>query len=98
YMAVAGEMAGTAAVCGSERSSSSLHAGRFQAEADSWEDMEKKPIIAFEKDFLRWMLSDGAAAALLQNKPNEDALSLKIEWLEITSYASELETCMYAGA
>src|SRR6185437_9200885 len=65
---------------------------------DTWKDMEKNPFIAFEKDFLRWMLSDGAGAALLQDKPNDDGLSLKIEWLEITSYANELETCMYAGA
>lgn len=98
YMAVAGEMVKTAAACGSERFSSWLYADRFQPEADTWKDMEKNPFIAFEKDFLRWMLSDGAGAALLQDKPNDDGLSLKIEWLEITSYANELETCMYAGA
>jgi 3-oxoacyl-[acyl-carrier-protein] synthase III len=98
YMAVAGEMAKTAAACGSERFSSWLHADRFQPEADTWKDMENNPFIAFEKDFLRWMLSDGAGAALLQDKPNDEGLSLKIEWLEITSYANEIETCMYAGA
>jgi 3-oxoacyl-[acyl-carrier-protein] synthase-3 len=98
YMAVAADMVEVAAACGSERFSSWLHARRFQPEADSWKEMEQNPYIAFEKDFLRWMLSDGAGAALLQNKPNEDGISLKIEWLEITSYANELETCMYAGA
>lgn len=98
YMAVGSEMVKTAAACGSERFSAWLYADRFQPEADTWKDMEKNPFIAFEKDFLRWMLSDGAGAALLQDKPNDEGLSLKIEWLEITSYANELETCMYAGA
>jgi 3-oxoacyl-[acyl-carrier-protein] synthase-3 len=98
YMAVAGGMAHTAAACGSERFSSWLLASRFQPEADVWDDMEKNPFLAFEKDFLRWMLSDGAGAALLQDKPLEDGLCFKIEWLEITSYADELDTCMYAGA
>jgi 3-oxoacyl-[acyl-carrier-protein] synthase-3 len=59
--------------------------------------LEKEPIIAFEKEFLRWMLSDGAGAALLQDHPNTDGPSLKIEWIENISYANQLETCMYAG-
>lgn len=98
YMAIASGMANVAAACGSERFSSWLQASRFQPEADSWKDMDTNPFIAFEKDFLRWMLSDGAGAALLQNEPNKEGLSLKIEWLEITSFANELESCMYAGA
>jgi 3-oxoacyl-[acyl-carrier-protein] synthase-3 len=53
--------------------------------------------LAFEKDFLRWMLSDGAGAALLQNHPCESGQSLKIDWIETISYANQLETCMYAG-
>lgn len=87
-----------AVAAGSERVSSWMHASRFQPEADTWKEIEDKPFLAFEKDFLRWMLSDGAGAALLEATPNEDKLSLKIEWLEITSYANDLETCMYAGA
>jgi 3-oxoacyl-[acyl-carrier-protein] synthase-3 len=43
------------------------------------------------------MLSDGAGAALLENKPNGN-ISLKIEWIDIRSYANQLETCMYAGS
>jgi len=98
YMAVASELANVAVAAGSERFSSWLHASRFQPEAETWKNMESNPYIAFEKDFLRWMLSDGAGAALLQNKPNDNGISLKIEWLEITSFANELESCMYAGA
>ena len=43
------------------------------------------------------MLSDGSVALLLQNKPAENALSYRIEWIELTSFANEIETCMYAG-
>ncbi len=75
-----------------------MHASRFQGEADNLSQLQENPIIAFEKDFLRWMLSDASGAALLQPEPNKEGLSFKIEWLEITSFAHELETCMYAGA
>ena len=98
WMAVAAGMVDTAAACGSERLSAWMQASRFQAEADKLEQITANPILAFEKDFLRWMLSDGAGAALLQEKPNYTGVSLKIEWIEMTSFANELETCMYSGA
>ncbi|MGV0846982.1 beta-ketoacyl-ACP synthase III [Empedobacter falsenii] len=86
------------AVCsGSERVSTWMKAEKFEHEVDNLKELKEQPIIAFKKDFLRWMLSDGAAAFLLQNQPNENAISLKIEWMESYSYANELETCMYAG-
>jgi 3-oxoacyl-[acyl-carrier-protein] synthase-3 len=69
----------------------------FEKESDRLVDLMDEPIIAFEKDFLRWMLSDGAGASLLTNQPNKEGISLKIDWIESASYASELETCMYAG-
>lgn len=85
------------AVCtGSERVSTWMLAERFQKEIENLEELEEQPIIAFKKDFLRWMLSDGAGAFLLEDAPRGD-LSLKIEWMESYSYAHELETCMYAG-
>jgi len=54
--------------------------------------------IGFEKDFLRWMLSDGAGAVQLSNHPNQHGLSLKIQWIDLISYANEMPVCMYAGA
>ena len=42
------------------------------------------------------MLSDGAGAMLLEQKPCS-RLSLQIEWIEILSQAHRLEPCMYAG-
>ncbi len=88
----------TNAVCsGSEKLSSLMRAEHFEKETERLAEMDKQPIISFEKDFLRWMLSDGAGALLLENKPRQTP-SLKIEWLEIKSFANQLETCMYAGS
>jgi 3-oxoacyl-[acyl-carrier-protein] synthase-3 len=85
------------AICtGSEKVSTWLNAQKYNHEADNLKTLEEQPIIAFKKDFLRWMLSDGAGAFLLENKPR-GPISLKIEWMEAFSYAFELETCMYAG-
>ena len=44
------------------------------------------------------MLSDGAYAILLQGQPAASGLSLRIDWIDITSFANTKDTCMYAGA
>ena len=86
------------AVCaGSEKFSSWMLAKNFKKEPDKRAEIENKPIVAFEKDFLRWMLSDGAGAALLSPEPNKKGLSLRIDWIESLSFANQLETCMYSG-
>ncbi|HWR94391.1 MAG TPA: beta-ketoacyl-ACP synthase III [Flavobacterium sp.] len=85
------------AVCtGSERVSAWTVAEKYEHEVINLKNLEEQPIIAFKKDFLRWMLSDGAGALLLENKPR-GPISLKIEWMEAFSFAHELEACMYAG-
>lgn len=85
------------AVCtGSEKLSTWMSSDKFENEVVNLKNLEEQPILAFKKDFLRWMLSDGAGAFLLENKPRGE-ISLKIEWMEAYSYAYELETCMYAG-
>ena len=53
--------------------------------------------LSFDVAFLRWMLSDGSGAFVLQNKKREKGLSLKIEWIEIRSHANEFPVCMYTG-
>ncbi len=99
FMSVATQEHQCAVATGSEISSSMMKKDFFLAESEyKLQALEKKPEIAFEKDFLRWMLSDGAGAALLQNHPNKNSISLKIEWIEMRSYANEMEACMYAGA
>jgi 3-oxoacyl-[acyl-carrier-protein] synthase-3 len=86
------------AVCvASERLSAWMTARYFEKESELLNQLTKKPILAFEKEFLRWMLSDGSVALLVQNRPQAEGLSFRIEWIELTSYASEIETCMYAG-
>ena len=97
YMSILTGSAKNAVCCGSERMSAWMTARYFEEETKLFSQIEKRPMLAFEKEFLRWMLSDGGAALLLQNKPAENALSLRIDWIEITSYAHEMETCMYAG-
>jgi 3-oxoacyl-[acyl-carrier-protein] synthase III len=57
------------AVCtGSEKLSSWMQARNFEEESKYLATTGENPFIAFEKEFLRWMLSDAAAAALLQNQ------------------------------
>lgn len=98
FMAISSGSAQTAVCTGSERVSSWLRADKFNKEAEKLIELEQNPVIAFDKDFLRWMLSDGAGAMLLSDQPNEEGISLKINWIKGISYANELETCMYAGA
>lgn len=84
--------------CGSEASSPVLSARNFTEESNQQlEELERNPGIAFEKDFLRWMLSDGAGAMRVENKPNKEKLSLRIEFIDILSYAGEMPVCMYSG-
>ncbi len=86
------------AVCtGSERVSAWLRSDKYEIEIQSLTLLEEHPIIAFQKDFLRFMLSDGAGAFLLENVPHPIGTSLRIEWMEAFSYAHQLEACMYAG-
>jgi 3-oxoacyl-[acyl-carrier-protein] synthase-3 len=86
-------------VCtGSERTSKLLRAESFSKEIENLVQLEENPYIAFEKEFLRWMLSDGAGAFFLENKKNKDNLSLRIDWIEACSYANNHDTCMYMGA
>ena len=97
YLSVKSGETANAVSFGSEKLSTWMQSKNFKLESHSWNDLEEKPILAFEKDFLRWMLSDGAGAALLQNKPNVNALSLQIDWIDFRSYSNELDICMYAG-
>jgi len=98
YTAVKSGEADLAVATGSENSSAIMRAENFTPEIEAKvEQLEKHQEIAFEKDFLRWMLSDGAGAMALSAKPNAESLSLKIDKIFSISYANILETCMYAG-
>lgn len=99
YMAIHSGLNTNAVATGSENSSSIMRGHNFTEDIDSGVGpTTKPPEIAFEKDFLRWMLSDGAGAVWLSNRANLQDNSLRIDWIYQKSYAAELETCMYAGA
>ena len=98
YLTILAGQAKNAVATGSEQASAVLHARNFEAESEHRiAELENNPEIAFEKDFLRWMLSDGAGAFLVQDQPASDGLSLRIDWIEILSQAGNMEVCMYAG-
>lgn len=99
YLSVLGGEHRRAVATGSELSSIMMRAENYSAENEALiEKLGSEPELAFEKDFLRWMLSDGAGAVLLEPAPAKGRLSLRIDWLHVYSYAGEMETCMYAGA
>jgi 3-oxoacyl-[acyl-carrier-protein] synthase-3 len=81
----------SAVACASELPSRLFKASRYEAYLPPDEPLP------FDAEFLRWMLSDGAGAALLQPAPAARGVSLRVEWIDVRSYAHEHATCMYAG-
>jgi 3-oxoacyl-[acyl-carrier-protein] synthase-3 len=75
----------TAVAVGSELVSRTLRADKFP----------DKP--GFDAEFLRWMLSDGAGAVVIEDRPRPDGLSLRIDWSHLVSHADRFPVCMYAG-
>jgi 3-oxoacyl-[acyl-carrier-protein] synthase-3 len=74
-----------AAVVGSELSSRWLRGSRFGGGGDG------------DAHFLRWMLSDGAGAVLVEAQPRADRSSLRVDWIRTVSLAHEHDVCMRAG-
>ncbi len=99
FLSIVGGLARNAISTGSEFASSFMRAANFEPEIDAkLADVESRPELAFEKDFLRWMLSDGAGAALLADTPNSGRPSLRVDWIDGLSFAGEMPACMYSGA
>jgi 3-oxoacyl-[acyl-carrier-protein] synthase-3 len=96
YMNVALELSDNAVATGSELSSAVIRANFFD-HLEGNPDLERLPIIGFESDFLRWMISDAAGAVFLSRKVHLGQKALRVDWIDHISYASRLETCMYAG-
>lgn len=78
-----------AVAVGSELVSRSLKASRFAGGPDAGPDADA--------EFLRWMLSDGAGAVVLEGTPPPGGQALRVDWVHLVSYAHEHEVCMYAG-
>ena len=75
-----------AAVVGSEAAGRWLRQSRFDGIKGD-----------LDAHFLRWMLSDGAGAAVIESEPRSDAMSLRVDWVRHVSLAHEHPVCMRAG-
>ena len=84
-----------ALVVSSELASRLLKKQRYEAATKST-FAEKS--VDFNTEFLRWMLSDGAGALLLQNRPAPKGVSLRIDWVRGFSHAHAFPTCMSVGS
>ncbi len=74
------------AVVGSELPSRSLRQLRFEGIR-----------AGMDSHFLRWMLSDGAGAVVVEFQPHPDRPSLRVDWVRHVSLAHEHDVCMRAG-
>ena len=70
---------------GSELASRSLAAGRTASPEE------------LDAGFLRWTLSDGAGAVVVEPEPRPGGLSLRVDWMHLVSHAHEHPACMCAG-
>ena len=93
YLQVKSGTVNNAVCCAAELPSRMFKAKRFEGQQAFANGETALPL---ETDFLRWMLSDGAGAMLLQNVQGQN-LSLAIEWVDLKSYAHAYELCMYTG-
>ncbi|KQZ86058.1 hypothetical protein ASD56_07285 [Microbacterium sp. Root166] len=75
-----------AAVVGSELPSRSLRQRRFDGIR-----------AGMDSHFLRWMLSDGAGAVVVEFQPHPTKPSLRVDWVRHVSLAHEHDVCMRAG-
>ncbi len=83
-----------AAVTASEFSSRWFRPGFYETSIASYEAYTP----SFETEFLRWTLSDGGGSAVLETRPNEHGASLRVDWVDLCSYADRFDPCMYAGS
>lgn len=75
-----------AAVVGSELASRSLRQSRYDGRREG-----------LDSHFLRWMLSDGAGAVVLEFQPHPTRPSLRLDWVRQVSLAHRHPACMTAG-
>jgi 3-oxoacyl-[acyl-carrier-protein] synthase-3 len=97
YMNVAMGFSDNAVATGSELASSLIRS-KFFEHLQSEMEIKRNPVVPFDAEFLRWMLSDAAGAVFMSRRKNTDRLSLRVDWIEYVSYAGQYEVCMYAGA
>ena len=94
YLAVRAGETDCAAVVASEFSSRWFRPSFYEGTAL----IDAKGRLAMEADFLRWTLSDGAGAVIVEPRPRPGHRNLRIEWIDLTSLAGRFDPCMWAGA
>jgi 3-oxoacyl-[acyl-carrier-protein] synthase-3 len=84
-----------AALCvGAEMASAVTNAANIRPVDDRDQHTNVRNSQWFMSVFLRFMLSDGAGAVLLQNHPHPSQMSFRINWTEAMSFANETPLCM----
>lgn len=78
----------SALVVSSELASRLLKHTRYEA-AGGYDDVD------LQSEFLRWMLSDGAGAFLVESRPR--GRSLRVDWIRSFSHADAFPVCMEIG-
>src|SRR5262249_31533209 len=94
YLQVAMGEKRTAVSVASEHTSRLFKDSRYEAMGAAAEDGS----LPLEAAFLRYMLSDGAGAVVIQDRPAAAGVSLRIDWISLTSYANTESACMFWGA
>lgn len=59
---------------------------------------DEKGRLRSEADFLRFTLSDGGGAVVMEPKPRKNGQSLKLRFIDLVSLADRFDPCMWAGA
>lgn len=98
FLNVAGGFCDTAVATGSDLASPILRASHFESQlgVDSSE-ARNAARLDFGNEFLRWMLSDGAGACVITDARSASGPSLRIDWVDLVSFANESDVCMYLG-
>ncbi|WP_415288953.1 beta-ketoacyl-ACP synthase III [Brevundimonas sp. S1H14] len=94
WLSVRAGEADVAAACAGEFSSRWFRPHFYEGTAL----VDEKGRARIEADFLRFTLSDGAGAVVMEPRPKPDGLSLKVEWIDMTSLAGRFDPCMWAGS
>lgn len=87
YTSIKAEDKSNSLVVASELASRLFKASRYESLSNQELD--------FNAEFLRWMLSDGAGALLLENRPRKQCF--KIDWIKGFSHADAFPVCMSVG-
>ena len=83
-----------AIVVGAEFSSRYFRPGHYRGT----DTVQADGTLPGDAEFLRWTLSDGAAALMLEDRPAAHGLSLRIDWISLRSFADRFTPCMTGGA